>query len=115
MAQLTARLDDWCVARVGAPLEAHVLIGTISGHDCLHDGNIASTSPIRFLSADLSFAITRSQGRRYVLGRPALLTLKGVRVLATTLTLWRLPDGTRLDLSVDAGEISGRHLGELDG
>jgi len=114
--ELTAHLDEWTLAFIGPPVDGFVLIGRIHGRSGLTDGNIASTSPIRFMAEDLSHAVTSSQARRYELGRPSPLTLKGMCVLATTLAaFWRLPDTTTLRLNVEPREIAGRHFGSLDG
>ncbi|MDX9861897.1 MAG: hypothetical protein RBS99_13385 [Rhodospirillales bacterium] len=104
------------MAFVGPPIDGFVLIGRIHGRGGLTDGHIASTSPLRFMAPDLSHAITSSQGRRYDLGRPSSLTLKGMCVLATTLAaFWQLPETTALRLNVEPEEIAGRHFGNLDG
>lgn len=115
--ELKARLEEWSVAHVGDPLGAYyVLIGRVFGRAGLTDGNIATTSPVRFLSEDLSHAITESQNRRYELGQQSTVTLKGLRVLASTLTVsWQLPDTTTIRLNVEPQEVAGRHFGNLDG
>jgi hypothetical protein len=116
MKDLTARLDDWSIVYVGAPIGAYVLIGKVSGHGRLKDGNVCSTSPVRFLAADFSHAFTSSEGRRYFLGNQSTLTLKGVCTLATTLAVfWLLPGETTLRLDVQPQEIGGRQLQCLDG
>ncbi|WP_316980099.1 hypothetical protein [Shumkonia mesophila] len=114
--ELDAHLDEWSLAYVGNPINGYVLIGRVFGRGGLTDGNIASTSPVKFMAPDLSHAITSSQLRRYDLGRAAPLTLKKICVLATTLAVfWRLPEQTVLRLDVDPVETAGRHFGELDG
>jgi len=116
MSELVARLDDWCLVFVGNPIDCHVLIGRVSGHDRLTDGNVASTSPVRFLSEDLSYAFTQSQGRRYDLGAPSPLTLKDMCVLASTLAWsWGLPGETKLRFEIEPRAIAGRHLIDCDG
>jgi len=114
--ELTARLDDWCVAFVGPPVSGHVLVGRISGHDRLTNGNVAATSPVRFLADDLSFAFTASEGRRYQLGSQVPLSLKGLCVLASMLAVsWGVPGDTAVQFGIDPHEIAGCHLGSFDG
>jgi len=113
--ELSSWLDDWCVALVGPPVSGYVLIGRISGHDRLTDGNIAATSPVRFLAEDLSFAFTSSEGRRYNLGSRDPLSLKGLCVLSSMLAVsWGLPGDTVVRFDIDPHEIAGRHLGSFD-
>lgn len=112
---LTARLDDWCLAFVGLPVDGYVLIGRVSGHDRLTDGNIAATSLVRFLAEDFSFAFTSSEGRRYHLGSQVPLSLKTMCVFASIQAIsWGLPGDTTVRFDVNPHEIAGRHLGTFD-
>lgn len=108
--QLTAYLDNWSVAHFGPPLDVFVLVGIVTGHQRLNDGNVAVTSDVCLLADDLSYAITSSSGRKYSLGRRADITVKGLKVLATSAFVWRVPDGVPVRTNVDPQEISGATL-----
>jgi len=108
--QLTAHLENWSVAHFGPPLDFYVLVGIVSGHHRLNDGNVAVTSDVCLLATDLSYAITSSSGRKYSLGHQGDITVKGLKVLASTAFVWQVPDDVPIRTNVDPQEISGMTL-----
>jgi|GEM_PF-5840504 hypothetical protein len=107
---LTAHLENWSVAHFGHPLDFYVLVGVVTGHQRLNDGNVAVTSDICLLATDLSYAITSSCGRKYSLGRNGDITIKGLKVLALTAFAWRVPEDVSIRTNVDPQEIFGMTL-----
>lgn len=90
--QLTAHLERWSVAHFGPPLDFYVLVGIVTGHQRLNDGNVAVTSDVCLLATDLSYAITSSSGRKYSLRQSGDITVKGLKVLASAAFAWSVPD-----------------------
>lgn len=112
--ELTARMDFWSLGYFGPPIDGYILVGRVAGHNRLTDGNMAATSKLRFLSEDLTYAYTSSQGRRYILGPPAPMTCQGLRMFASLTIHWRLPDETLVRAYVEPSEIAGRQLDRPD-
>lgn len=115
MIELTARLDPWFLAHIGTPADVYVLVGRVAGHDRLRTGHIATTSPVRFMAADFSFAFTSSQGRRYHLGTRKVPSVLALRILCSTLWAWDIADAALVRCDVDPSEMAGRHLIVTDG
>ncbi len=110
MMELTAHLDYWALVRLGVPEDIYVLLGQVSGHDRLRSGNFITTSAIRFLSPDLTFAYTASQGRRYTLGPRTTTSVSALCTLVSVFGQWGLAGHVPVICNVDPAEIAGRHL-----
>lgn len=108
--QLTAHLENWSVAHFGPPLDVYVLVGIVTGHHRLDDGEVAVTSDVCLLATDLSHAITNSSGRRYSLGQSGDITVKGLKMLAYATSAWRISNEVHIRINVNPQEISGRPL-----